>query len=98
MTAIDDIMEERTRQQVVERWTTEHDDEHIDGSLAAAAGCYALKAGGVDFNISLLGRLWPWDLKWWKPTANRQSCVKAAALLVAEIERIDRKMMKGLEQ
>jgi hypothetical protein len=33
---------------------------------------------------------WPWDLKWWKPTTPRRDLVKAAALIVAEIERLDR--------
>lgn len=40
------------------------------------------------FFISTL--LWPWDVKWWKPRDRRSSLVKAAALLVAEIERLDR--------
>ncbi len=39
-------------------------------------------------NISYL--LWPWDGKWWKPTTPRRDLVKAAALIVAEIERLDR--------
>ncbi len=39
-------------------------------------------------NISYL--LWPWESKWWKPTTPRRDLVKAAALIVAEIERIDR--------
>lgn len=33
---------------------------------------------------------WPWDAAWWKPTDRRRDLVKAAALLIAEIERIDR--------
>jgi hypothetical protein len=40
-------------------------------------------------NVSYL--LWPWDGKWWKPTTPRRDLVKAAALIVAEIERLDRK-------
>lgn len=35
--------------------------------------------------------LWPWDGKWWKPTERRRDLIKAAALIVAEIERLDRK-------
>lgn len=37
---------------------------------------------------------WPWSLDWWKPTSTRQMLVKAAALIVAEIERLDRKEAK----
>lgn len=35
---------------------------------------------------------WPtsWDAEWWKPTTTRRDLVKAGALIVAEIERIDR--------
>lgn len=33
---------------------------------------------------------WPWDASWWKPNARRRNLVKAGALILAEIERIDR--------
>lgn len=36
------ISEERARQIAKEGWSTAHDDEHGDGSLAMAAACYAL--------------------------------------------------------
>ena len=39
-------------------------------------------------NVSYL--LWPWDGKWWRPTTPRRDLVKAAALIIAEIERLDR--------
>lgn len=35
-------------------------------------------------------QLWPWDRKWWKPTDRRRDLVKAGALILAEIERLDR--------
>lgn len=35
--------------------------------------------------------LWPWDVSWWKPTDCRRDLVRAAALIVAEIERLDRR-------
>ena len=36
--------------------------------------------------------LWPWDSCWWKPTPNDRvrELVKAGALIVAEIERVQR--------
>lgn len=34
---------------------------------------------------------WPWADEWWKPKDPRRDLVRAAALIVAEIERIDRK-------
>lgn len=33
---------------------------------------------------------WPWDGKWWKPRGRRNNLVRAAALIIAEIERLDR--------
>lgn len=36
------IAAERERQVSEEGWTTEHDDQHGDGSLAIAAACYAV--------------------------------------------------------
>ena len=38
---LDLIADERQRQLAVEQFNDEHDDEHQDGSLAAAAACYA---------------------------------------------------------
>jgi len=34
---------------------------------------------------------WPWDERWWKPKDPRRDLVRAAALIIAEIERLDRK-------
>lgn len=75
-----DIEAERFRQMSAEGWTAEHDDTHTDNQLSRAAACYAI--GNIGY--------WPWDLDWWKPTDRRRDLVKAAALIVAEIERIDR--------
>ena len=35
-------------------------------------------------------QIWPWDRSWWKPTNRRRDLVKAGALILAEIERLDR--------
>lgn len=87
-----DVLAERQRQVNAEGWTPEHDDEHEEGELAAAAGCYAIWGwGGHAF--SQAGdepKPWPWNRTWRKPSTLRRHCVKAAALLLAEIERIDR--------
>ena len=34
--------------------------------------------------------LWPWDAEWWKPKDRRRDLIRAGALIVAEIERLDR--------
>lgn len=33
---------------------------------------------------------WPWAADWWKPKQPRRNLLRAAALIVAEIERMDR--------
>ncbi len=81
--AIEDVIAERQRQVDVEGWTPEHDDKHTDGALAKAATCYATVYG-------LGASYWPWDIKWWKPKDRRSNLIRAAALIIAEIERIDR--------
>jgi hypothetical protein len=85
-----DVLAERKRQIEAECWTPQHDDEHGNGEMAKAAACYALGSQGwpqrgVNF--------WPWDASWWKPASNRRNLVKAGALILAEIERLDRAAM-----
>ena len=88
--ASDDVLAERRRQIEVEGWTLNHDDvEHEPGALAVAAGCYAMHTDSFP-NPGQPPVMWPWDSNWWKPTNYRRDLVKAAALLLAEIERIDR--------
>lgn len=88
--AATDVLAERQRQQSVEGWTPEHDDIHAGGQLADAAASYALYAhiNAADFDIP---DVWPWDKQWWKPGSPRRNLVKSGALILAEIERIDRK-------
>jgi hypothetical protein len=94
-----DVLAERSRQVSAEGWTPEHDDAHSDGSLARAAGVYALFADsrpGSFFaeNSDTIGAgtplFWPWAPTWWKPTDRRRNLIKAGALILAEIERLDR--------
>ncbi len=84
-----DVLAER-RRQIDEGWVPEHDDEHDAGELAAAAACYAGNAAGYVWNGEWLSEVWPWEREWWKPTTPRRDLVKAAALILAEIERLDR--------
>lgn len=81
--ASDDVLAERQRQLDVEGWSPEHDDKYWRGELVRAASCYMRKSS-VD---------WPWHYDWWKPADPRRNLVKACALILAEIERLDRKGM-----
>ncbi len=90
MDVIAEIGAERERQRADEGWTPEHDDTHDKGEMALAAGCYALNAARERFADGVVPIFWPWAREWWKPKTRRRDLVRAAALIVAEIERIDR--------
>ncbi|HBM2937166.1 TPA: hypothetical protein LVL15_005201 [Klebsiella michiganensis] len=83
--AIADIIAERQRQQSEEGFSTEQDDTYVGCQLAAAAICYIEPMEAMSY--------WPadWHDDCFKPTNERRNLVKAAALIIAEIERIDRK-------
>jgi hypothetical protein len=90
-----EIAGERRRQVEAEGWTPEHDDQHQWGEIARAAAAYALHAGwsqhprGQAWHHCAPG-MWPWDSQWWTPKDARRDLIRAAALIVAEIERLDR--------
>lgn len=89
--AVADVLAERKRQVTTEGWTPEHDDQHVNFEMAIAGGLYAISA--VDSHHKLRNSApsaWPWDRKWWKPDGPRRDLVKAGALILAEIERLDR--------
>lgn len=94
--AIHDVISERLRQIEQEGWTPEHDDDHAGGELAHAALCYAYCAATFgDLSDESFAQIpppdaWPWLDEWWKPKTPRSALVRAAALLIAEIDRRDR--------
>ncbi|MCI4223895.1 hypothetical protein [Dickeya dianthicola] len=96
--AVRDVIAERQRQITEEGWTPEHDNAHSSGELARAAACYAqmsvreefLSDGEYAASQKILPFDWPWEPAWWKPSNPRRDLVKAGALILAEIERIDR--------
>ena len=89
MNGIERIAAERQRQIEREGWTPEHDDEHRNGEMAAAAACYALAGIPHWAREQAIANFWPWDTKWWKPDSNDdiRDLEKAGALIAAEIER-----------
>ena len=95
MNAINDIASERERQISERGYTQAHDDEmNGDGELVLAAVCYAKEAAGLNRERP---QYWPWSDFAWKPGGYRQNLVKAAALIAAEIDRIDRHHTGGTE-
>jgi hypothetical protein len=96
-TGIELIAEERQRQIDVYGYS----DEHIKNSpedyeceeLACAAACYATPAGdriSSDESFVPTPDLFPWDQQYWKPTPELRirELVKAGAMIVAEIDRL----------
>lgn len=83
-----DVLCERRRQAEQEGWTPEHDEKHRDHELSCAAGCYAMHT--LAYPAGDPPPAWPWAADWWKPTTHRSNLVKAGALILAEIEKIDR--------
>lgn len=103
--ALTDVAAERQRQIDKEGWAHEHDDGNHAGEMATAAASYALDAAshmtdqewwGPEFKKQAV-HLWPWDKEWWKPREPRRNLVRAAALIIAEIERIDRSALRRPE-
>lgn len=94
-TAARDVIAERLRQISEEGWTLTKDDRIKNGTLAKAAASYAQFSTLPDENRALHkpGKApadWPWHPDWFKPTTRRRDLVKAGALILAEIERLDR--------
>ena len=93
--AADDVLAERARQMSAEGWTAEHDDAHDAGEMACAAACYAINSAVPLVGSVATARYWPWDMRWWKLKDRRADLVRAGALILAEIERLDRAAAKG---
>ncbi|HEV7913019.1 MAG TPA: hypothetical protein VGP22_04585 [Albitalea sp.] len=92
--AVSRVLAERRRQVDVEGFDAEHDDCHDAGDLALAAAAYA-HHGGLEISpandgLSHAPDTWPWDEEWWKPKGAKRDLERAAALLIAELERMGR--------
>jgi hypothetical protein len=56
------------------------------GLDSRGGGLYRVYQNAQEF----VGRMWPWAREWWKPKDERSNLVRAGALILAEIERLDR--------
>lgn len=77
-----DLIHERLRQERVEGHSAIDDDFWSEGELALAAVAYILADPDS----------WPFEPSGFKPRDARSNLIRAAALLLAEIERLDREM------
>lgn len=80
------ISHERARQQD-DGWKPEHDDHLTGGELALAAASYALLGAGAPVDDAL--SVWPqdWTPQSLHPRSGERNLLKAAALIIAELER-----------
>lgn len=94
---ISQIAGERVRQFTELGFDAKHDDQYRDGELGKAASFFALQGTGMKQVVKLPDRggdtHWTWeegketDVSLW---SRRKCLVVAAALIVAEIERLER--------
>lgn len=95
---ISKIYDERCRQISEEGYNPGDDDEAVNGELADAAAYYAATAQpeedllAMAHNQSVLVQLWPWEASLGaKAIKSRpRQLIVAAALIVAELERLER--------
>lgn len=99
---LDEIAAERFRQISDEGFDPRHDDRYLFGELSRAAGCYAQAAGRHIASLSGFAMPWatyrdmpmppewPWAARWWKPKSAREDLIRAGALILAQVEAIDR--------
>lgn len=76
-------------------WTGAHDDGHESGEIGRGALAYALAAMAyaMDDDAAMFGkaeRNWPWDVAGFRPGSEVACHVKAAALHIAEANRVIR--------
>lgn len=98
--AMGKLMVERLRQVDEEGYNPKHDEKHAPAELAAAAAAYAASAATValapdptdalHFPAWIVQRLWPWWRETFKPKSPERDLVRAGALVIAALERIER--------
>jgi hypothetical protein len=100
---LEEIAAERRRQIEVEGYDARHDDQpHVAKRLCHAAAAYIFGRTKFETYLTRPGeptervvtRLWPWADDTFKPGDHRRNLIKAGALILAEIERMDRRLTK----
>ena len=86
--AVDDIVAERQR--LEELGLPPKERRYRPSDLPKAAAAYALAGVQRYANDGWPELFWPWPRTRFRPTRPRDNLVRAAALILAEIERLDR--------
>jgi hypothetical protein len=87
----EELLAERLRQVNAEGYDADHDDVHDRDELALGAAYYALPASVRQWMDGNDVKLWPFADEA-KSEDRRRDLIKAGAMIVAEIERLDRAM------
>ncbi|MGU2289643.1 hypothetical protein ACSEQ4_11960 [Pseudomonas aeruginosa] len=87
--AIHFLIAEREKQ-LAHGYTAAHDDAYTRNELAHAAVSYALDRPALHNVAGNTYRIWPWAPEHWKPGSPAHNRITAAALLIADAERIMR--------
>ena len=99
--AVLDVAIERERQETLEGCSPDLDNRYVEFELGKAAAAYLGHAITKDRTRDANAKrdfapgIWPWPFSAWKPKDRRRDLVRAAALIIAEIERLDRVTAKG---
>ena len=89
--AASEILAERKRQIESKGYKPEYDDNLNEMELSRAAAAYAVSEScALEDNWYIVGKLWPFQPSEYKQKSRRQNLVRAGALIIAEIERLDR--------
>lgn len=96
LSGVEKIAAERARQVSFHGYTPDHDDTHANGELSSAAIAYLEEAfqmiyAGDDVPDSDPPFSWPFEDSSWNPSVGPiRNLVKAGALIVAQIEMLER--------
>lgn len=80
------VSDERDRQIITEGYDVQHDRNHHKNDLAYAAIAYALHAVG---RARLAQDIWPFSPSSYKPKNRETDLIRAAALIIAELDRTE---------
>ncbi len=89
-----EVANERRRQVVEKGFTPTHDDQLTEYELTQSAICHAASPEAGE----PIEEAWPFDTPFNMPGSVREGLIQACALLVAEIERLDRLDARTTEQ
>lgn len=89
------LCQERLDQVERHGFSAAHDDMHRDSAIAQGALAYLLAGMAPDCRLpdtlaETAANIWPWGAHTFRPGATEECFIKAAAMLLAEVDRIHR--------